>query len=99
MEMYVQVLEAFEYLHSKNILHRDLKPENILINKDGDLKVCDFGWSAEYSDFEVRSTLCGTCEYMAPEVVFHQRQTKKTDIWALGIYINIFELIQRDFAI
>lgn len=84
LKMYVQVLEAFQYLHSKNILHRDLKPENILLDGEGNLKVCDFGWSAEYSDFEFRATLCGTCEYMAPEVIFHKRQTKKTDIWALG---------------
>ena len=84
LRMFVQTLTAFEYLHKKNILHRDLKPENILLDQDLNIKVCDFGWSAEYNDFEVRDTMCGTPEYMAPEVLYHHKQTKKTDVWALG---------------
>lgn len=84
MRIYVQTLLAFEYLHDKNLLHRDLKPENILMDADLNAKVCDFGWSAEYSDKEVRATMCGTAEYMAPEVIYHHKQTKKTDVWALG---------------
>ena len=84
LKIYVQTLLAFEYLHEKNVLHRDLKPENVLIDEGGNAKVCDFGWSAEYNDFEIRATLCGTAEYMAPEVIYHHKQTKKTDVWALG---------------
>lgn len=82
--IFVQVLIAFEYLHSKNILHRDLKPENILLDDNLNVKVCDFGWSAKYSEFESRETLCGTAEYMAPEIMYRKKQTKKTDVWALG---------------
>lgn len=55
-------------MHSKNIMHRDLKPENILIGKNREVKLCDFGWSAKYSDEEHRETLCGTYEYMAMEI-------------------------------
>lgn len=82
--IFIQTLMAFAYLHSKDVLHRDLKPENILLNKDLDVKVCDFGWSAKYSESESRETLCGTAEYMAPEVMYGKKQTKKTDVWALG---------------
>lgn len=84
-QIFVQVLIAFEYLHSKDVLHRDLKPENILLDVDLNVKVCDFGWSAKYSEHESRETLCGTAEYMAPEIMYRKKQTKKTDVWALGM--------------
>ena len=95
LKIYVQTLLAFEYLHKRNVLHRDLKPENILMDEDSNVKVCDFGWSAEYSDKETRVTMCGTAEYMAPEVIYHHKQTKKTDVWALGnkSYCFIYSLL------
>lgn len=68
-------------------MHRDLKPENILLDADHNVRLCDFGWSAEFLENEVRETLCGTCEYMAPEVILKGKQTQKTDIWALGILL------------
>jgi len=49
-------------------MHRDLKPENILLNSQNIIKICDFGWSAEYKEKEFRETICGTFEYMAPEI-------------------------------
>ena len=93
LRIFVQTLLAFEYLHNQNILHRDLKPENILMDEHSNAKVCDFGWSAEYSDKEVRATMCGTAEYMAPEVIYHHKQTKKTDVWALGEDFRIYAIL------
>ena len=54
-------------------MHRDLKPENILVDANLVPKVSDFGWSAVYSKFENRETLCGTYEYMAPEIFKGER--------------------------
>jgi serine/threonine protein kinase len=64
-----------------------LKPENILLNSENVVKLSDFGWSAVFNEEEYRETVCGTFEYMAPEIFEKKRQTKKTDIWALGILL------------
>lgn len=83
--LFLQTCEAIKYIHSNNIMHRDLKPENILLDGRFNVKIADFGWSAIYSPDENRQTLCGTMEYMAPEVFLRKKQTKKTDVWALGV--------------
>lgn len=65
-----QIVSIFEYLHSKNIVYRDLKPENILIEKTGYLKLTDFGFA---KIVEGRTyTLCGTPEYLAPEIILNK---------------------------
>lgn len=84
---FVQTCRAMQYMHHKNIMHRDLKPENILLDAGYNIKVCDFGWSAEFNESVPRETLCGTFEYMAPEVLLRKKQTTKTDVWALGILL------------
>ena len=76
MRMFVQTLTAFDYLHEQNILHRDLKPENVLLDSDLNIKLCDFGWATLYSDHEERNTLCGTLEYMAPEIMDKGKRTR-----------------------
>ncbi|KAL7496682.1 hypothetical protein ACHAWT_004768 [Skeletonema menzelii] len=83
------VVSIFEYLHSKNIIYRDLKPENLLLERDGYLKITDFGFSkiVNYKTF----TLCGTPEYLAPEVLLNKGHGKGVDWWTLGIFI--YEMI------
>jgi len=77
------VTAIFEYLHSKNIIYRDLKPENLLIAKDGYLKLTDFGF-AKVVDGRTY-TLCGTPEYLAPEILLNKGHGKPVDYWTLGI--------------
>ena len=80
------IITIFEYLHSKNIIYRDLKPENILINKNGYLKLTDFGF-AKYLDNEKTYTLCGTPEYLAPEIILNKGHGKAVDWWTMGILL------------
>lgn len=92
-KFFFQTLQAIEYIHQRNIMHRDLKPENLLLDKNINIKLCDFGWCAEYSDFEKRQTFCGTSEYMAPEIFGNKKQDFKIDIWSLGILL--FEMYHK----
>lgn len=85
-----EITLALEHLHSVNVLHRDLKPENILLNSDGHCVLTDFGLAKDFSgdgdgeeDGRAR-TLCGTMEYMAPEMVARQWYGKGADFWSLG---------------
>lgn len=71
-------------------MHRDLKPENILIDKNMNAKVCDFGYSNFFRETVHRQSLCGSLKYISYEVMIGENQTKKTDIWSLGIIL--FEL-------
>lgn len=73
IKIFYETTSAIYFMHQKNIMHRDLKPENILIGNDKKVKVCDFGWSAEFSEEDNRETLCGTYEYMAMEIYMGQK--------------------------
>lgn len=78
-----QVALVFEHLHENNILYRDLKPENLLLDREGHCKVTDFGF-AKKVDYRTW-TLCGTPEYLAPEIILSKGHGKAVDWWALGI--------------
>jgi protein kinase X len=80
-----QIIVFFDYLHSKNIIYRDLKPENILINLDGYLKMTDFGFAKKVLDKTF--TICGTPEYLAPEIILNKGHSKTVDWWTLGIIL------------
>uniref|UniRef100_A0A0N4ZLK5 Aurora kinase n=1 Tax=Parastrongyloides trichosuri TaxID=131310 RepID=A0A0N4ZLK5_PARTI len=80
----LQVADALNYCHSKNVIHRDLKPENILIGSQGQLKIADFGWSV-HSPSDNRKTLCGTLDYLPPEIVVGQKYDHNVDNWSVGV--------------
>ncbi|KAM7177441.1 cAMP-dependent protein kinase catalytic subunit PRKX [Macrochelys suwanniensis] len=84
-----EIICAIEYLHSKEIVYRDLKPENILLDKEGHIKLTDFGFAKKLVDRTW--TLCGTPEYLAPEVIQSKGHGRAVDWWALGILI--FEML------
>jgi serine/threonine protein kinase len=78
-----EIVLAFGYMHSMNIVYRDLKPENLLISTQGHMKITDFGFAKQIEDRTW--TLCGTPEYLAPEIIQSKGHDKGVDWWALGI--------------
>lgn len=86
-----QTASAVVFLHANNIIHRDIKPENILFDEDFNIKLSDFGNARRISPRETRKSVCGTYEYMSPEIVREQNHDFKTDIWCLGVLF--FELL------
>ncbi|CAI9287462.1 unnamed protein product [Lactuca saligna] len=74
---------ALAYCHEKHVIHRDIKPENLLLDHEGRLKIADFGWSVRSKD--KRHTMCGTLDYLAPEMVEQKAHDYAVDNWTLGI--------------
>ncbi|EGF77201.1 hypothetical protein BATDEDRAFT_92000 [Batrachochytrium dendrobatidis JAM81] len=79
-----QMANALAYLHRKHVIHRDIKPENLLLGLKGELKIADFGWSVHAPNAR-RQTLCGTLDYLPPEMVEGKDHNEKVDLWSLGV--------------
>ena len=79
-----QVADALLYCHANNVIHRDLKPENILLTAEDNIKLADFGWSA-HTISNSRKTMCGTLDYLPPEMVDGKVYDDSVDQWCLGV--------------
>ncbi|XP_028754888.1 serine/threonine-protein kinase Aurora-3-like [Neltuma alba] len=79
----LSLTKALAYCHEKHVIHRDIKPENLLLDHEGRLKIADFGWSVQSRS--KRHTMCGTLDYLAPEMVENKEHDFSVDNWTLGI--------------
>lgn len=85
-----EVCSALDALHSRNIIHRDIKPENIMIDSQGDVKLIDFDASRIYKSYKSEDTsFIGTAGFAAPEQFGINQTDPRSDIFALGILMNV----------
>ncbi|KAH6555379.1 hypothetical protein KP509_1Z260700, partial [Ceratopteris richardii] len=82
-----EIVSAVSHLHNSGIIHRDLKPENILLDAEGHVKLTDFGLAKEVEESAQTNSLCGTVEYMAPEILLAKGYGKAADWWSVGILL------------
>ncbi|XP_065490952.1 aurora kinase C-like [Caloenas nicobarica] len=87
-----EVADVVLYCHGKKVIHRDVKPENLLLGLMGEVKIDDFGWSVHAPSLR-RRTLCGTLDYLPPEMVEGREHDEKVDLWSLGVLC--YELLVR----
>ncbi|TDH67545.1 hypothetical protein CCR75_006925 [Bremia lactucae] len=87
-----QLVSALEACHHQHVIHRDIKPENLLLSDEGTIQLADFGWSsANVTAANRRDTLCGTLDYLSPEMIRGEKYDESVDIWAVGIIM--YELL------
>ncbi|KAF3794351.1 Serine/threonine-protein kinase AtPK2/AtPK19 [Nymphaea thermarum] len=86
-----EIVSAVSHLHANGIMHRDLKPENILLDADGHVMLTDFGLAKQFEENTRSNSLCGTVEYMSPEIILGKGHDKASDWWSVGILI--FEML------
>jgi serine/threonine protein kinase len=87
--VFTQLVGAVAYVHNSSCVHRDLKLENILLDKNENVKLCDFGFTREYEGkASYLQTFCGTICYSAPEMLKGEKYAgEKVDVWSLGVIL------------
>lgn len=88
-QYFYETCDALEYIHNlpEKIVHRDIKPENILLDKEGHVKLADFGWSNIMDNATLRVTFCGTPDYLAPEMIRGEGHNETLDMWCMGVLL------------
>nr|XP_020742585.1 aurora kinase C-like [Odocoileus virginianus texanus] len=79
-----ELADALTYCHEKKVIHRDVKPENLLLGLMGEVKMADFGWSVHTPSLR-RKTMCGTLDYLPPEMIEGRTYNEKIDLCCLGV--------------
>ncbi|XP_051123074.1 serine/threonine-protein kinase AtPK2/AtPK19-like [Andrographis paniculata] len=82
-----EIVSAVSHLHKHGIMHRDLKPENILLDAEGHAMLTDFGLAKQFIGETRSNSMCGTLEYMAPEIILGKGHDKAADWWSVGILL------------
>ncbi|XP_058487605.1 protein kinase C delta type-like isoform X1 [Solea solea] len=93
-----EIIVGLQFLHSKGIIYRDLKLDNVMLDKDGHIKIADFGMCKEKVFGDARATtFCGTPDYIAPEILLGQKYTFSVDWWSFGVLVYEMLIGQSPF--
>src|SRR5262249_938553 len=95
----LQACRAFDYAHKRGIVHRDIKPGNVMLNKEGVVKVVDFGIARVLDTSKTQAgMLIGTFAYMSPEQYQGEHADERSDIWSFGVLLYEFFYYRRPFG-
>jgi len=85
--IFKQMVDGMDHIHSRGIIHRDISLGNILMTSENIVKISDFGFAKFENEVETEKVICGSNDYISPEMLKRDTVTSKCDIWALGVIL------------